>query len=66
VFRRDWLDEALARAAAEGRTGTDEAALLRALGRPVRAVAGDPRNLKITTRDDLAVAETWLREAEGA
>lgn len=65
VFRRDWLEEALAKGAAEGLAGTDEASLVRALGREVRVVAGDPQNLKITTREDLAVAEIWLQGVEG-
>ena len=62
AFRRDWLEEALAKAAAEGTVGTDDAGLVRALGVPVRVVEGDPRNLKITTWEDLAVAEAWLRQ----
>jgi 2-C-methyl-D-erythritol 4-phosphate cytidylyltransferase/2-C-methyl-D-erythritol 2,4-cyclodiphosphate synthase len=59
--RRDWLVEALDRAAAEGAAVTDEAAALERAGRPVQVVAGDPRNVKITTPEDLAV----LRDREG-
>jgi 2-C-methyl-D-erythritol 4-phosphate cytidylyltransferase len=62
VFRRDWLEEALAKAEADGFLGTDDAQLVERLGLPVRVVAGDPRNLKITLPEDLAVAEAWLRE----
>lgn len=36
---------------------TDEAALLEAAGMPVRAVAGDPRNTKITRQEDTAMLE---------
>ncbi len=42
---------------------TDDAALVAALGAPVRLVPGDRRNLKLTTPDDLALARalwpTW-------
>jgi 2-C-methyl-D-erythritol 4-phosphate cytidylyltransferase len=36
---------------------TDDAALVEALGIPVRLVPDSSRNLKITTPDDLALAE---------
>jgi 2-C-methyl-D-erythritol 4-phosphate cytidylyltransferase len=39
---------------------TDDAALVEALGATVRVVPGDPRNLKITTPDDLRLAEHLL------
>lgn len=39
---------------------TDEAALLAAAGIPVRVVAGDERNLKVTLPDDLAAAAAIL------
>jgi 2-C-methyl-D-erythritol 4-phosphate cytidylyltransferase len=40
--------------------GTDDAALVERLRIPVKIVEGSPRNLKITTRDDLRVAGLWL------
>lgn len=54
AFRR----EVLARALEEGRAidATDEAMLVERLGLPVHVVEGDPRNIKITTPDDLAAA----------
>jgi 2-C-methyl-D-erythritol 4-phosphate cytidylyltransferase / 2-C-methyl-D-erythritol 2,4-cyclodiphosphate synthase len=54
AFRRD----VLARAIEEGRSidATDEAMLVERLGLPVHVVDGDPRNIKITTPDDLAAA----------
>jgi 2-C-methyl-D-erythritol 4-phosphate cytidylyltransferase len=61
VFRIDWLREALAKAAAEGVRGTDDAALVERLGLEVRLVLGPPTNLKITTIADLALAEALLR-----
>jgi 2-C-methyl-D-erythritol 4-phosphate cytidylyltransferase len=39
---------------------TDDAAAVERLGQPVKMVAGDPRNLKLTTREDLAVARVLL------
>ena len=36
---------------------TDDAALVEALGEPVRLVMGSQRNIKLTTREDLAMAE---------
>lgn len=40
---------------------TDDAALLEALGHPVRVYPGSYDNLKITTAEDLGVAEALLR-----
>ncbi len=41
---------------------TDESSAVERAGLPVRLVVGDPRNLKITTQADLALAEFYLRE----
>jgi 2-C-methyl-D-erythritol 4-phosphate cytidylyltransferase/2-C-methyl-D-erythritol 2,4-cyclodiphosphate synthase len=51
AFRRD----VLARAIQEGQSidATDEAMLVERLGLPVHVVPGDPRNIKITTPEDL-------------
>jgi len=61
VFRRDWLAEAYAARARLGRDVTDDAQLVEALGHPVALVAGSPSNIKITTREDLALAEAVLK-----
>lgn len=55
-FRRNLLLEAHARAQAEGVSATDDAALVRRLGRPVALVEGSPLLHKITSRDDLRLA----------
>jgi len=60
VFRVDWLREALAKAAADGSVGSDDAALVARLGVAVHVVPGDASNLKITTAADLALAEALL------
>jgi 2-C-methyl-D-erythritol 4-phosphate cytidylyltransferase len=53
-FQRTVLERA--RAAAGDRSFTDDAAACAAAGLPVRMVAGERRNLKITTLEDLAYA----------
>ncbi len=47
------------RAARDATEPTDDALLAEAAGIPVRVVDGDPLNLKVTTRADLALSE-WL------
>lgn len=44
---------------------TDDCAVMEAAGRPVLLVEGDYRNLKITTPEDMVIAEAFLREMEG-
>jgi 2-C-methyl-D-erythritol 4-phosphate cytidylyltransferase/2-C-methyl-D-erythritol 2,4-cyclodiphosphate synthase len=61
AFRVDVLRDALNITA----DATDEAALAEQAGHAVQLVEGDPRNLKITTPDDLALAERLLRGAPG-
>ena len=53
VFRKDIILKAYA-----GRIDdvTDDAQLVEAIGHPVSVVMGDPRNVKITTKADLALA----------
>jgi 2-C-methyl-D-erythritol 4-phosphate cytidylyltransferase len=60
VFRAALLREALEKARAEGRVGTDCASLVEALGVRVEVVLGDPDNWKITEPEDLAAAERVL------
>jgi 2-C-methyl-D-erythritol 4-phosphate cytidylyltransferase len=66
AFRAPLLREAHARALAEGASATDDAALVERLGVPIAIVQGSYRNLKVTTRDDLAVAEALLAEEADA
>jgi len=58
-FPRAVLEEAHARAARYGRRATDDAALVEAIGVPVRLVPDSCRNLKVTTPEDLALAELF-------
>jgi 2-C-methyl-D-erythritol 4-phosphate cytidylyltransferase len=62
VFEVGVLREALAKAALEGRIGTDDAEIVEALGVAVSVVAGDPGNLKVTHAEDRLLAERLLAE----
>lgn len=59
-FPRRLLDEAHARARAEGVAATDDAMLLERLGARVVIVPGSRRNLKVTTDEDFLLAERLL------
>jgi 2-C-methyl-D-erythritol 4-phosphate cytidylyltransferase len=60
VFEAALLREAFARAAEDGFTASDEAALVERLGHNVHVVLGSERNLKITRPGDLEIAEFYL------
>jgi 2-C-methyl-D-erythritol 4-phosphate cytidylyltransferase/2-C-methyl-D-erythritol 2,4-cyclodiphosphate synthase len=65
AFRRSVLADAVAL----GRSGleaTDESALAEQAGHRVRVVEGDRRNIKVTTADDLVVAEALAAEMSRA
>jgi 2-C-methyl-D-erythritol 4-phosphate cytidylyltransferase len=61
-FRLDVFREVMDRAVREKIDGTDEAGLAARFGHRVQAVAGDPRNLKITLPEDLFIAESYLQQ----
>lgn len=62
VFRRDWYEEALNRYGHE--RVTDDAQWLERLGKPVALVRGSDLNLKITTQDDLILAEAIVQKVQ--
>jgi 2-C-methyl-D-erythritol 4-phosphate cytidylyltransferase / 2-C-methyl-D-erythritol 2,4-cyclodiphosphate synthase len=64
AFRRELL--ARARAAAGDRTFTDDAAAVIALGEGVRLVAGERRNLKLTSTEDVAYARELVSKGLAA
>lgn len=66
MFRYGLLLEALTAALAAGRLVTDEAAAVEALGHLPRLVEGHYDNIKLTTEDDLALAEFHLLREQGA
>lgn len=65
AFRVGVLRDALA-IASTATEATDEAMLAEAAGHHVHLVDGDPRNLKITTPDDLELAERLVGTRRGA
>ncbi|HJS25018.1 MAG TPA: 2-C-methyl-D-erythritol 4-phosphate cytidylyltransferase [Pyrinomonadaceae bacterium] len=60
-FRYELLREAYQQADVNDPSLTDESALVEQLGRRVRIVEGSARNIKITTAEDLVVAEALLK-----
>jgi 2-C-methyl-D-erythritol 4-phosphate cytidylyltransferase / 2-C-methyl-D-erythritol 2,4-cyclodiphosphate synthase len=60
AFCRATLEEAHQAALRDGFRGTDDAVLVERLGRPVRLVAGDAWNVKVTVPEDIAMAEALL------
>jgi 2-C-methyl-D-erythritol 4-phosphate cytidylyltransferase len=64
AFQLSVIREAYKVAKREGRLATDDASLVEALGKKVHTIEGDRRNIKITTPEDLAVAEAYLRLQE--
>jgi len=62
VFRAEVLLEAYRQALSQGHVGTDDASLVEWFQGRVRVIPGDYRNLKITTAEDLALAESLLEE----
>lgn len=61
AFRYGIIYQAHSAAAAEGFLGTDDASLVERSGGQVRTVTGDYRNIKITTPEDLVLAEAFLQ-----
>ena len=60
-FKREILLQAYARASEENFLGTDDASLVERLGVKIKIVAGSYENIKVTTPEDINVAETFLR-----
>jgi 2-C-methyl-D-erythritol 4-phosphate cytidylyltransferase len=64
-FRHALLVEAYERARRDGVALTDEAMAVERIGHAVEALPGSPRNVKITTPQDLLWAEELLAREEG-
>jgi len=62
AFRYGLIREAHEAAAAAGFLGTDDASLLERQGWPLHVVMGDYRNIKITTPEDMVLAQAFLQE----
>ena len=65
TFQVGVIREAHQWAQQRGIVGTDDATLVEQMGRPVRIVPGDALNFKITTPDDLALAQAVLQASKG-
>ncbi len=65
-FRYTILAEAIQEACTDGFCGTDEAMLIERMGFPVCMVSGSSENIKVTTPEDMKLAETILSRQKGA
>ncbi len=61
VFRRDWLQEVYENRTRLGANFTDDAQLMEAAGYCVHVVDGATTNIKITTKQDLILADAILK-----
>lgn len=61
AFRFELIRDAHEQAAREGFRCTDDAALVERLGHPVEMLEGSYRNIKITTPEDLILAEAFMK-----
>ena len=59
-FRYELLRQAYQAADVTDPSVTDESVLVEKLGHPISVIDGNPRNIKITTVEDLAIAEAML------
>jgi len=61
AFSYELLKKAYEKAWQDGFYGTDEASLVERLGYKIRVIVGSPQNIKITTSEDLALAEVIVK-----
>jgi 2-C-methyl-D-erythritol 4-phosphate cytidylyltransferase len=62
VFEKDLIVKAHKIAFEEGYIGTDDSVLVERMGVRVKMVEGDYKNIKITTPEDLIIAELFLKK----
>ena len=65
VFRFDILQKAYEAARRDNYCGTDDASLVERIGVKVKMISGSYENIKITTPEDLVVAEALLKNRAG-
>lgn len=63
TFQRDLIVNAYEKADRDGFLGTDDASVAEFAGHQVKVVMGSYRNIKITTKEDLVIAEAFFKEA---
>ena len=61
IFERTVFERAWENAAQHGLSVTDDCQLAEAIGQSVKLVEGSYRNIKVTTPEDVAIAEEWLK-----
>lgn len=66
AFKKRVLEEAFMRAFTDNFHGSDEASLIERIGGKVRIIEGSHENIKITTKEDLLLAEFILRTRKKA
>ena len=66
VIRPALLREGFELIRREGTEVTDDVSIIEALGKPVKVTQGSYTNIKVTTPDDMAVAERFLSDQKGA
>jgi len=64
TFKYRLILDAHIKAAQEGFIGTDDATLVERMGHPLKLIMGDYNNIKITTQEDLILAEAILSSRE--
>ena len=62
VFRKELIVEAHDRAVRQAIDATDDSTLVEQMGKPVLVLQGETTNIKITTPEDILLAEALLRE----
>lgn len=62
TFQRDLIVNAYEKADRDGFLGTDDASVAEFAGHQVKVVMGSYRNIKITTKEDLVIAEAFFKE----
>lgn len=62
TFQRDLIVNAYEKADRDGFLGTDDASVAEFAGHQVKVVIGSYRNIKITTKEDLVIAEAFFKE----
>lgn len=63
VIKKEWLQEGFELVHQKNLTVTDDVSLVELLNYPVKLVKGSYANLKITTSEDLALAEHLIRDS---
>ena len=64
VFNLELYKNAMDKAKKDGKDYTDDCQLVEALGESVYVTIGSPTNIKLTTPEDIIIAESFLKEQE--